>query len=152
MQRNSMEGSKSKVRDKTGLGLAVLIALVLALGSCATKLEPVPENASSAEIIQRAQERSDIYDWRGAQYYYRTLQERFPDDLNLQATAMYELAFIEYKQGHDEAARAGFEQVLALYKSPQGASLPQTWKILTEKVMAKLPSPSTTTTSLAPQP
>ncbi len=150
MQHRSIVGSKTKIKGTAGLGCTILLALLLAFSSCATRLEPVPENASSAEIIQRAQERSDIYDWKGAQYYYKTLQERFSNDPNLLATAMYELAFIEYKQGHNEAARTGFEQVLALYERPEGASLPQTWKILTEKVMAKLPSPSTTTTSLAP--
>ncbi|HAP54636.1 MAG: hypothetical protein LWX23_06995 [Spirochaetia bacterium] len=150
MRHGSIDGLRNKAHFSVKFGVKIILALSLALISCATRLEPVPENASSAEIIQRAQERSDAYDWKGAQYYYRTLQERFPDDLNLQVTAMYELAFIEYKQGHYEAARAGLQEVLALYKKPEGASLPQTWKILAEKVMAKLPSPGTTATSPAP--
>jgi len=149
MQQRSINSVRSKVQGRIGLGLTIILFLILVLNSCATKPEPVLESASSAEIIQRAQEKSDIYDWKGAQFYYRTLQERFTDDLNLQATAMYELAFIEYKQGHEEAVRKGFQQVLALYESASGASLPQTSNILTEKAMAKLPSPSTTTTSLA---
>ncbi len=150
MRHGSIHGIGIKLRYSARLGLKLVLVLSLALASCATRLEPLPEDASSAEIIQRAQAKSDVYDWKGAQYYYKALQERFPKDLNLQVTAMYELAFIEYKQGHDAAARAGFEEVLAIYGKPEGASLPQTWKILAEKVMAKLPSPGTTTTSVAP--
>ena len=121
---------------------AALFAVFLSV-SCATKLPPIPENISSAEIIQKAQERSDLNDWKGAQYYYKALLEKFPDDQALVVTATYELAFIEYKQGHYEAARAGFTAVLEKYASPEGSTLPQTWKILTEKVMAKLPAPAT---------
>lgn len=121
---------------------ALFFAVILSV-SCATKLPPIPENISSAEIIQKAQERSDLNDWKGAQYYYKALLEKFPDEQALVVTAMYELAFIEYKQGHYEAARAGFTAVLEKYASPEGSTLPQTWKILAEKVMAKLPSPAT---------
>jgi len=122
-------------------GAILFLALLLSV-SCATKLAPIPEGISSAEIIQKAQERSDLYDWKGAQYYYKALLEKFPDDQVLTVTAMYELAFIEYKQGHYEAARAGFDAVIGKYSTPEGASLPQTWKILAEKMLAKLPAPA----------
>jgi len=125
-----------------GATIAAMFFAVILSVSCATKLPPIPEDISSAEIIQKAQERSDINDWKGAQYYYKALLEKFPNDQALVVTAMYELAFIEYKQGHYEAARAGFTAVLEKYASPEGSTLPQTWKILAEKVMAKLP-PST---------
>lgn len=133
----------------------VLLAALLSL-SCATKLPPIPADISSAEIIQKAQERSDIYDWKGAQYYYKALLEKFPDDQALVVSAMYELAFIEYKQGHYEAAKVGLRAVLDKYATPEGISLPQTWKILAEKVMAKLPvdktAATTATTVAAPAP
>ena len=122
-----------------GATAAILLLAVLLSTSCATKLPPIPEGISSAEIIQKAQERSDLYDWKGAQYYYKALLENFPDDRNLVVSAMYELAFIEYKQGHYDSARAGLKAVLGKYSSPEGAALPLTWKILAEKVMAKLP-------------
>lgn len=118
-------------------GALLIFSMVAA--SCATKLAPIPEGTSSAEIIQKAQERSDVYDWKGAQYYYQALLEKFPDDPVLTVTAMYELAFIEYKQGHYDKARAGMTAVLERYAAPGGESLPQTWKILAEKVLAKLP-------------
>lgn len=129
--------------------IAALLLAALFATSCATKLPPIPEDISAAEIIQRAQERSDAYDWKGAQHYYRALLEKFPADPNLVVTAMYELAFIEYKQGHYDAARAGLTAVLEKYSSPGGSSLPETWKILSEKVMARLPAPTTTTVPAA---
>jgi outer membrane protein assembly factor BamD (BamD/ComL family) len=93
----------------------------------------------SSQIIQKAQERSDVNDWEGAKYYYSALLERFPNDPNLTLEAMYELAFIEYKQGHYAKARAGMQEVLQRYQAEDADSLPQTWKILAEKVLAKLP-------------
>ena len=120
---------------------AMLCVLFIAnlLASCATTLPPIRDDISSAELIQKAQERSDSYDWKGAKYYYMALLEKFPNDGTLVVTAMYELAFIENKQGHIEAARAGLQAVLDKYSAPEGSSLPQTWKILSEKVLAGLP-------------
>ena len=46
--------------------IAAALFAVLLSASCATKLPPIPENISSAEIIQKAQERSDLNDWKGA--------------------------------------------------------------------------------------
>ncbi|MCE1195288.1 hypothetical protein LWX53_02175 [bacterium] len=123
---------------RAGILVAVCLAAA-AIASCATKLPSIPEGASSAEIIQMAQNRSDLNDWKGAQHYYKALLEKFPNDPALTVAAMYELAFIEYKQEHWEAARAGLKAVLDKYAAPEGASLPQTWKILAEKVLAKLP-------------
>lgn len=154
MHKNS-GGYSQGVKRSLALGATAAILLLAALLSisCATKLPPIPEGISSAEIIQKAQERSDLYDWKGAQYYYKALLEKFPDDQNLVISAMYELAFIEYKQGHYDSARAGLNAVLEKYASPEGAGLPLTWKILAEKVMAKLPveTPTAvvTTTTLA---
>lgn len=147
MQRRSSNPVRWGYHVPSLLAVAFILLIPLFIASCATKLAPITEDMSSAQIIQKAQERSDIYDWKGAQYYYKALEERFPEDLNLKATAMYELAYIEYKQGHTEKARTGFQAVLALYSGPGGDSLPTTWKILSEKVMAKLPSPSTTSTT-----
>ncbi len=139
----------ARFAHRAGVFAAAFLAMA-AIASCATKLPPIAEGAGSAEIIQMAQERSDLNDWKGAQFYYKALLEKFPDDPALTVTAMYELAFIEYKQGHWESARAGMQAVLDKYAAPEGASLAQTWKILAEKVLAKLPkqaqAAATTTT------
>ena len=128
----------ARLAHMAGIFAAACLAIAV-VASCATKLSPIAEGAGSAEIIQMAQERSDLNDWKGAQYYYKALLEKFPDDPALTVTAMYELAFIEYKQGHWESARTGMTAVLDKYAAPEGAALTQTWKILAEKVLAKLP-------------
>ncbi len=122
---------------------AAALALTLVSVSCATKLPPIPEQISSAEIVQKAQESSDAYDWKAAQYYYKALLERYPNDDGLVLEAMYELAFIEYKQAHFEAAKAGLTAVLGKYAAPGGDALPPSWKILSEKVLAKIPATTT---------
>ena len=122
---------KSSAYSRSRGGLLALCSVFVAIFafallsvSCATKLPPIPEQISSAEIIQKAQERTDIYDWKGAQYYYKALLERYPNDAGLVVEAMYELAFIEYKQAHFEAAKAGFTAVLEKYAAPGGDALP----------------------------
>ncbi|HWP69170.1 MAG TPA: hypothetical protein VN437_07705 [Rectinemataceae bacterium] len=139
---NAYSRNRGRILALCAVFAAILVVTLLSV-SCATKLPPIPEQISSAEIIQKAQERSDLYDWKGAQYYYKALLERYPDDANLVVTAMYELAFIEYKQDHFDTARAGFTAVLEKYAAPGGDSLPKAWKILSEKVLAKLPTPVT---------
>jgi hypothetical protein len=133
---------QSKKR-RAAVAAVLLVALLpfLAL-SCATQLPAIPEGMSSAEIIQKAQERSDDYDWKGARYYYQALLERFPNESNLVVTAMYELAFIEYKQGNKAQAIAGFKAVVAKYSVEGGQNLPTTWKILSEKLLGKLEPPA----------
>jgi len=135
----SLRSGNGHARRALALLIAILAFLVF---SCATKLPAIPESISSAEIIQKAQERSDSNDWKGAKYYYETLLERFPNEPNLVITAMYELAFIEYKQGNKAQAIAGFKAVVAKYSVEGGQSLPATWKILAQNLLAKLePTP-----------
>ncbi len=131
--------SRQESGRKAMLAMLCILVTAFALASCATTLPPIRDDISSAELIQKAQERTDSYDWKGAKYYYMALLEKFPNDGTLVVTAMYELAFIEHKQGHTEAARAGFQAVLEKYSAPEGSTLPQTWKILSEKVLAGLP-------------
>ncbi|MCX8013977.1 MAG: hypothetical protein N3A02_06770, partial [Rectinema sp.] len=73
-----------------------------------------------------------------AKYYYQILLERYGDDPAYRLNAQYEMAFIEYKKGNTELAIEGFRTVRARYDEPDGPKLPQTWKILAEKMLVKL--------------
>lgn len=119
--------------------LALALALSLGAASCATTLAAIPEGAVPGVIIQRAQERSDVYDWKGAEHYYRILLERYSGTPELVCTAEYEIAFTKYKRGDYTGAREGFKTLLARYAAPGGSSLSPTWKILAEKVIAEMP-------------
>jgi outer membrane protein assembly factor BamD (BamD/ComL family) len=121
------------------MALVLIAAASLWLGSCATAPAPIPDDLSAAQLIQRAQEAGDISDWKSAERYYRTALERFGTDDQVRCACEYELAFIAYKQGKYAVAKTGLTALLERYAAPGGASLPTTWKILAEKVLARIP-------------
>ena len=106
--------------------------------SCASAPAPVPQDASPQKIIQLAQERYDAYDLDGASYYYHVLLERYGSDPNYMLNAKYELAFIEYKRGNKDLALDAFKEIVARYDEPDASYLSPTWKLLSEKMIAKL--------------
>jgi outer membrane protein assembly factor BamD (BamD/ComL family) len=120
------------------LSLCVCICLFLAAG-CASS--PVPSDTSDltpAEIFQRAQDASDRSDYSVALQYYRLFQEKFPVDVEHQAWASYEIAFIYHKMGDDKKALELFDELLARYQG--GEKLPEAPRILAEKVKARIQS------------
>lgn len=121
---------------KIGILAAGALALALALNSCASGPKEIPPDMDARELVQRAQEASDTYDYSLAVDYYRALADRYGADPAFRATADYEIAFIAYKQGRYAEAGAGFEDLLSRYSSPDAAGLPDRYKILAEKVLA----------------
>ncbi|MDP2790242.1 MAG: hypothetical protein Q8O15_00620 [Rectinemataceae bacterium] len=137
-----------KFHEKSGrpvpvLALAVIAAIAAMLASCTSVPTSVPEDFTAAEIIQKAQEASDQYNYKASRFYYSTTLTRFGSEPVIAATCMYELAFISYKQGKYNDARKGFNELLDLYAKPENASLPSTYRILAIKVLAKLPPEKT---------
>jgi len=124
------------MRIKTAfLSAAFAASLALTLGSCATVPKSVPDDLSAEQIIQRAQEASDVYNYKAAIVYYQALVDRFGSDTALLCEGQYELAFIAYKQDRLADAQDGFEKLLTLYSGPAGDNLPQNYKILAQKVL-----------------
>jgi outer membrane protein assembly factor BamD (BamD/ComL family) len=114
--------------------LAAIVAASL-FAACAGAPKAVPEDLSARELVQRAQEASDLYKYDVATVYYKALGERFGDDPLYKATADYEIAFMAYKKGKYAAAKEGFEGLLARYAGPEGASMPPRFAILSKKVL-----------------
>jgi len=106
----------------------LLVAVTVLAFSCASTPPPVPEDASPQKIIQLAQERYDIYDLSGAEYYYKVLLERYGNDPNYELNAHYEIAFIEYKKGNYDVALASFKEIIARYDGPEAPILDPKWK------------------------
>lgn len=106
--------------------------------SCASSPPAVSQDTSAQKIIQLAQERYDAYDLNGANYYYQILLDRYGSDPNYMLNAKYEMAFIEYKKGNKDKALAAFKEILARYDEPDASNLSQTWKVLSDKVIAEL--------------
>ncbi|HOX48871.1 MAG TPA: hypothetical protein P5165_03515 [Spirochaetia bacterium] len=126
-------------KTATILAAALAAALSLALlSSCASAPKEIPEDLTSRELIQRAQEASDGDNFAAAIAYYEAARERYGYDPAVLATAEYEVSFIYYKQGKYAEAEAGFLSLLARYDGPEGESLPNTFKILAEKLLPKV--------------
>lgn len=125
-------------KTATILAAALAAALSLALSSCASAPKEIPEDLSASELIQRAQEASDGDNFAAAIAYYEAARERYGYDPGVLSTAEYEISFIYYKQGRYAEAEEGFLRLLARYEGPEGESLPNTYKILAEKLLPKV--------------
>ena len=116
-------------------------AILLAAGqfvSCASAPVTVPEDLSPMELVQRAQDATDKNQYDTAIQYYQAILDRYPDDMEMVCTAEYEIAFIKYKQHKYEEAKAGFTALLERYRQVDAEYLPAQYKILSEKVLAKM--------------
>lgn len=110
----------------------------MATMSCASSQIQVPADMSASKIIQKAQEATDTNKYKLAIQYYQVLLERYGDVGEYYCTGEYEIAFIRYKQKKYAEARRGFENLLALYNSAGGESLPPQFKVLSEKVLDRM--------------
>ncbi len=127
--------SKTASALKSAFFAAVLGAAAV---SCASAPVVVDDGLSPAELIQRAQDDYDRGRYEAAVQFYQALRDRFPNDLSAQCAADYEISFIRYKQKRYEEAKAGFKTLLERYKTADAALLPAHYKILGEKILAKI--------------
>jgi outer membrane protein assembly factor BamD (BamD/ComL family) len=114
---------------------ALAAALLVA---CAGAPKVIPQELGARELVQRAQESTDAYNYDAAIAYYQALDERFGSDPLYKTTADYEIAFIAYKQGRLAAAKEGLEALLARYAGPEGATLPPRYAVLSKKVLESI--------------
>lgn len=119
------------------IGCAALAAALTLFASCASQNQPIPEGLTAGEIFQRAQDAVDRGDYARGIAYYTLCQQRFPDDLNHQIWASYEIAFIYHKMGNNTKALALFDDLLARY-AKEGDSLPPAPQILAQKLKTRL--------------
>jgi outer membrane protein assembly factor BamD (BamD/ComL family) len=97
-----------------------------------------------AKIIQQAQEATDRNRYNRALQYYQVLLERYPFDtenrefLEFSMAAEYEIAFLHYKQKKYLDAKEEFTAFLIHYNGTDAELLPPQYKILTEKVLARI--------------
>ena len=117
---------------------AIYIAAVFLALSCASGPANIPDGLSPMELIQLAQEASDRNRFNTALQYYEAILVRYPNDIDSICAAEYEIAFIHYKQRRYDTAREGFNNLLARYDVPDGALLPQQFRILSNIVLARI--------------
>jgi len=116
----------------------ILPAVVLLAVSCASKPVVIPDDLTVMELIQRAQEASDRNKYKVSLQYYETIIERFPSDIDSICAAEYEIAFIHYKQKKYDIAKVEFNNLLERYNTPDEELLPPQFKVLSEKILAKI--------------
>lgn len=126
------------IRPVVFAALIVAASSFFGLSSCASAPVTVPEGLSSAELVQRAQEASDKNDWTAALTYYQAVLDRYGDDLQVVCAAEYEIGFLKYKQKKWDEAKTTFKALLARYEGPDGLLLPAQYKVLADKVLAKI--------------
>ena len=66
------------------------------------------------------------------------LIDRFGDDPSNLATGEYEIAFINFKEGHKAKAKELFTALLARYDGPGGAAFPDRYKVLSKIILAEI--------------
>ena len=117
---------------------ALLFAIAFLALSCVSGPVDIPEDQTPMELIQQAQEASYRNRYGIALQYYQAILERFPNDIDSICAAEYEIAFIHYKQGRYGEAREGFNALLERYDVPDGALLPQQFRILSNIVLERM--------------
>jgi len=125
-----------KLHTVLKITILLLLASFLTLSCKSTPPTPeVIEDLSAPEMIQRAQERSDVSDWNGAYQWYMAAREKFVDDINITTMCDYEIAFLRYKQGNYSEARTRLETLIAEYNGPNGRFMPPRFFSLAQRVL-----------------
>lgn len=100
--------------------------MVFSLFSCMTvpKESEIPEDATAADLTQKAQEAFDSGNYRAARVYYETILKRFADDESACIAAQYEIAHLHIKRHQWKDAYAILEKIIAQYEGPMAMHLP----------------------------
>jgi outer membrane protein assembly factor BamD (BamD/ComL family) len=121
--------------------LPALLFISLSLFSCISVPAPedIPETLTPMEYFQKAQEAvASRNDYDTAMVYYATFKERFPEDLQGNVEADYEIAFLYYKKHEYTRAKELFNQLIARYETEEAARLKEWPLVLSRKVLARI--------------
>jgi outer membrane protein assembly factor BamD (BamD/ComL family) len=118
----------------------VFACLILSIlfASCAGSASPDVEGLTVAEYFQKAYEASDNKNYKLAIAYYKIFQENFPDQVERNIWAEYEIAFTYYKMGNNDRAIELLDALIAKYEEDAAGELPVAPKALADKVKAKI--------------
>ena len=112
-----------KIKNIASLGCMIM---VFSLFSCMTvpKESEIPEEATAADLTQKAQEAFDSGNYRAARVYYETILKRFAGDESAYIAAQYEIAHIHIKKHQWKDAYTILEKIIAQYEGPMAMHLP----------------------------
>jgi len=98
----------------------------LSLFSCMTvpKESEIPEDATAADLMQKAQEAFDSSNYRAAHVYYEIILKRFSSDESACVAAEYEIAHLYIKKRKWKDAYTLLEEIIERYGGAAGMHLP----------------------------
>lgn len=119
--------------------LIILTTLITALTlfSCKT-IKEIPEDKTSAQIIQMGQNSVSSGDYKSAELCYKTVIERFGSTPQIYVEAQYELGHLYIKQKKYDKAYEIFTEILDLYDQ-YGLALPGSYKKLCQIGLSNIP-------------
>ena len=107
------------------------------LSSCNT-VKFIPEDKTSAQIIQMGQNAAGSASYKSAIFCYETVIERYGTNPAIYAEARYETGYVYLKQKKYEKAYTVFTELLQLYDA-MGSAIPPAYKKLSEIGLEKIP-------------
>lgn len=116
---------------------AALLAATMLLLSCRT-IKEIPDNKTSAQIIQMGQNSASVSDYKSAEFCYKTVIERYGTDPAIYVEAKYELAHTYLKQKKYDKAYPIYNEILDLYDG-YSAILPGAYKRLCKIGLESIP-------------
>lgn len=122
------------------VALLILAVAALAASGCRSTVDPLSQELSPDQYLQRAIEASDKDNYRLAMRYYEAFQAKYPGDVERSLWASYEIAVLHHKLGNDDKAIELLDNVLARYEKPAegSAALPPGPRVLAAKVKANI--------------
>lgn len=116
---------------------AALLAAATLFISCRT-LKEIPEDKTSAQIIQMGQNYVGNGDYKSAEFCYNTVIERYGSDPSIYVEGRYELGRVYLSQKKYDKAYEIFTELLALYDD-YAAMLPGSYKKLCNISISQIP-------------
>ncbi len=116
---------------------AALITIALTFFSCRT-LKEIPEDKTSAQIIQMGQNYAALSDYSSSEFCYNTVIDRYGTDPAIYVEAKYELGRLYLKQHKYEKAYKTFNEILEIYDA-YGMMLPGAYKKLCNISISQIP-------------
>ena len=122
---------------KKFITFAALLAVSALFISCRT-LKEIPEDKTSAQIIQMGQNYVGNGDYKSAEFCYKTVIERYGSDPAVYVEGRYELGRIYLTQKKYDKAYDIFTELLALYDD-YATMLPGSYKKLCNISISQIP-------------
>ncbi len=113
------------------------LGLLFLMTSCTT-IKYIPEEKTSAQIIQMGQNAAATNSYSSAIYCYETVIDRYGTNPAIYVEARYEIGYVYLKQKKYDSAYKTFSEILQLYDS-MGPVLPAAYKKLSEIGLEKIP-------------